>query len=64
MIEQIKDGKVNKYNSIKIEINELLQYKNKAKKVNEVKDLKIFKIFYSYSEGNNQDEILKMHMKN
>ncbi len=30
-IQQIKDGKVNKYNSIKIEINELLQYKNKAK---------------------------------
>ena len=56
VIEQIKNGKVNLYNSIKIEINELLQYKNKAKKVNEVKDLKIFKLFYSKSEGGNPDE--------
>ena len=56
MIEQIKDGKVNKYNSIKIDINELLQYKKKVKKVNEDKDFKILKIFYSNSEGNNQDE--------
>ncbi len=25
-------------------------------RINEVKDLKIFKLFYSKSEGNNQDE--------
>ncbi len=30
--------------------------KKKAKKVNEDKDFKILKIFYSNSEGNNQDE--------
>ena len=55
IIKMIMEGKVNKYSSQKIKIERLIKLKAKAKEVNNVKNLTIFKIFYSKTKGNNSE---------
>ena len=56
IVKQINKGEVKIYEDRKLEITMLLRLKEKAKKVNEYKKLKLFNVFYSKAKGKDQDE--------
>ena len=53
IIKIIMEGKVNEYSSKKIILDRLLRLKAKAEEVYNVKNLKILKILYNKTKGNN-----------
>ena len=63
-MKQINKGKVKIYEDRKLEITMLLRLKEKAKKVNEYKKLKLFNVFYSKEKVKDQDERFDNAMNN